>query len=126
MARVALERAIEPGWGDEVFEEPRQRQYPRELLLSTVVEWVSLVSLGPRPSLHAAAKQAGHLPVIEPMAGTPSLPASEKRLAPCASTEVLRCQATRWQSTTRTAHRLSTTSASPARVRQCSSVASRC
>lgn len=120
MARVALERAIEPGWGDEVFEEPRQRQYPRELLLSTVVEWVSLVSLGPRPSLHAAAKQAGPLPVIEPMAGTPSLPASEKRLAPCASTEVLRSQATRWQSTTRTAHRLSTTSAIPARVRRCS------
>ena len=70
--------------GDEVFEEPRQRQYqcPRELLFSTVVESMSLVSLGPRPSLHAAAKQAGHLPVIEPMAGAPSLPASEKRLAP--------------------------------------------
>lgn len=63
MARVALERAIEPGWVDEVFEDHRQRQYPRELLFSTVVELVTLVSLGLRPSLHAAAKQASHLPV---------------------------------------------------------------
>ncbi|MCW8205626.1 IS4 family transposase [Verminephrobacter aporrectodeae subsp. tuberculatae] len=63
MARVALERAIDPGWVDEVFEASRQRQYPRELLFSTVVEMVTLVSLGLRPSLHAAAKQAGNLPV---------------------------------------------------------------
>ena len=63
MARVALEQAIPPGWIDEVFETHRQRQYPRELLFSTVVELVSLVSLGMRPSLHAAAKQAGNLPV---------------------------------------------------------------
>lgn len=45
MARVALERAIEPGWVDEVFETNRQRQYPRELLFSTVVELVSLAAL---------------------------------------------------------------------------------
>ena len=63
MARIALERAIEPGWVDEVFQAHRQRQYPRELLFSTVVELVSLVSLGLRPTLHAAAKQAGNLPV---------------------------------------------------------------
>ncbi|MCW8200945.1 IS4 family transposase, partial [Verminephrobacter aporrectodeae subsp. tuberculatae] len=63
MARVALERAIDPDWVDEVFEASRQRQYPRELLFSTVVEMVTLVSLGLRPSLHAAAKQAGNLPV---------------------------------------------------------------
>ena len=62
MARVALERAIEPGWVDEVFEAHRQRQYSRELLFSTVVELMSLVSLGLRPSLHAAARQA-ELPV---------------------------------------------------------------
>ena len=62
MARVALERAIEPAWVDEVFEAHRQRQYSRELLFSTVVELTSLVSLGLRPSLHAAAKQAD-LPV---------------------------------------------------------------
>lgn len=63
MARVALERAIEPGWVDEVFETNRRRQYPRELLFSTVVELVTLVSLGLRPSLHAAAQKAGNLPV---------------------------------------------------------------
>ena len=62
MARVALERAIEPGWVDEVFEAHRQRQYSRELLFSTVVELMSLVSLGLRPSLHAAARRA-ELPV---------------------------------------------------------------
>lgn len=63
MARVALERAIEPAWVDEVFEAHRRRQYPRELLFSTVVELVSLVSLGLRPSLHAAARKAENLPV---------------------------------------------------------------
>ena len=62
MARVAMERAIDPRWVDEVFEAHRQRQYSRELLFSTVVELTSLVSLGLRPSLHAAAKQAD-LPV---------------------------------------------------------------
>ena len=63
MARVALERAIEPAWVDEMFETHRQRQYPRELLFSTVVELVWLVSLGLRKSLHAAARQADNLPV---------------------------------------------------------------
>jgi IS4 transposase len=46
-----------------VFEEHRQRQYPRELLFSTIVELMSLVSLGLRPSLHAAAPQMEDLPV---------------------------------------------------------------
>ena len=63
MARVALQWAIKPAWVDEVFEAHRQRQYPRELLFSTVVELVSLVSLGLRPSLHAAARKAEGLPV---------------------------------------------------------------
>lgn len=45
MAGVALERAREPGWVDEVFENHRQRQYPGELLFSTVVELVSLAAL---------------------------------------------------------------------------------
>lgn len=58
MARVAMERALDARWIDEVFEAHRQRQYSRELLFSTVVELTSLVSLGIRPSLHAAAKQA--------------------------------------------------------------------
>ena len=63
MARVALERALEPRWIDEVFEAHRQRQYPRELLFSTVVELMSLVSLGLRPTLHAAAKKSENLTV---------------------------------------------------------------
>ena len=63
MMRLALEYAMPAGWIDEVFEQTRQRQYPRELLFSTVVELTSLVSLGLRPSLHAAAKKAMNLPV---------------------------------------------------------------
>jgi IS4 transposase len=46
-----------------VFEAERQRQYSRELMFSTVVELMMLVSLGLRPSLHAAARQMGNLPV---------------------------------------------------------------
>jgi hypothetical protein len=57
MARLALERALPAHWIDEVFDEHRQRQYPRELLFSTVVELMTLVTLGLRPSLHAAARQ---------------------------------------------------------------------
>lgn len=63
MTRVALERALPGEWIDEVFEANRQRQYPRELLMSTVVELMMLVSLGLRPSLHAAAKKMQSLPV---------------------------------------------------------------
>ncbi|SFL46736.1 hypothetical protein SAMN04244574_04397 [Azotobacter beijerinckii] len=50
-------------WIDDVFEANRQRQYPQELLFSTVVELMSLVSLGLRTSLHAAARQMDNLPV---------------------------------------------------------------
>ncbi|SEJ42394.1 hypothetical protein SAMN04244579_04298 [Azotobacter beijerinckii] len=57
MAPLALERAMPAAWVDEVFEAHRQRQYPRELLFSTVVELMSLVSSGLRPSLHAAARR---------------------------------------------------------------------
>jgi IS4 transposase len=63
MARVALEHALPSEWIDAVFEEHRQRQYSRELLFSTVVELVTLVSLGLRPSLHAAARNLETLPV---------------------------------------------------------------
>jgi len=63
MARLALEHALPAGWVDEVFEAHRQRQYARELLFSTVVELTTLVSLGLRPSLHAAARQMPSLPV---------------------------------------------------------------
>ena len=63
MAKLVLEQAIAAEWVDQVFEEHRQRQYPRELLFSTIVELMSLVSLGLRPSLHAAARQMDNLPV---------------------------------------------------------------
>src|ERR1700712_4853422 len=63
MARTALEHALPAGWVDEVFDVHRKRQYSRELLFSTVVELVTLVSLGLRPSLHAAARQMETLPV---------------------------------------------------------------
>ena len=63
MARIALEQAMPAAWIDEVFDAHRQRQYPRELLFSTVVELMSLVSLGLQPSLHAAARKMQHLPV---------------------------------------------------------------
>jgi IS4 transposase len=63
MGRAVLEKAISPQWVDEVFETHRQRQYPRELLFSTVVGLMTLVSIGVRPSLHAAAKQAQSLKV---------------------------------------------------------------
>jgi len=63
MARIALEQAMPAAWIDEVFEANRQRQYPRELLFSTIVELMSLVSLGLQPSLHAAARKMEHLPV---------------------------------------------------------------
>lgn len=63
MARLALEHAFPAGWVDEVFEAHRQRQYSRELLFSTVVELTTLVCLGLRPSLHAAARQMPALPV---------------------------------------------------------------
>lgn len=49
MARLALQRAIEPAWIDGVFDEHAQRQYTRELLFSTTVELMSLVALGLRP-----------------------------------------------------------------------------
>jgi len=61
MTRVALEHALPPSWVDEVFQTSLQRQYPRELLFSSVVELMMLVSLGLRPSLHAAAKKMAQL-----------------------------------------------------------------
>jgi IS4 transposase len=63
MARLTLEQALPLSWVDEVFEAHRERQYMRELLFSTIVELMSLVALGLRPSLHAAVKQMDNLPV---------------------------------------------------------------
>ena len=63
MARTVLEQAFPPDWIDDVFETHRRWQYVRELLFSTVVELMTLVVLGLRPSLHAAARQSENLPV---------------------------------------------------------------
>ena len=57
MARLALEHALPAHWTNEVFEAHRQRQYPRVLMFSSIVELMTLVTLGMRPSLHAAARQ---------------------------------------------------------------------
>jgi IS4 transposase len=59
MARLGLQRALTAEWVDAIFETHRETQYPRELLFSTVVELMSLVALGLRPSLNAAAQKAG-------------------------------------------------------------------
>ena len=63
MARTVLEQAFPPNWIDDVFEAHRRCQYARELLFSTVVELMTLVVLGLRPSLHAAARRSENLPV---------------------------------------------------------------
>jgi IS4 transposase len=60
---MALEQALPAAWVDEVFEANRQRQYPRELMFSTIVELMTLVTLGLRPSVHAAARKMANLPV---------------------------------------------------------------
>lgn len=63
MARLALQRALEPKWVDALFEQERGARYTRELLFSTTVELMSVVAMGMRPSLHAAAKACQELPV---------------------------------------------------------------
>jgi IS4 transposase len=63
MARLALQRALDPAWLDALFEQERQEQYKGELLFSTTVELMSVVAVGQRPSLHAAAKACKELPV---------------------------------------------------------------
>src|SRR5690625_2859872 len=64
MARVVLEHALPAAWVDQTFDSARKRQYPRALLMSTVIELMLPVVLGLQPSLHAAARQRQHaLPV---------------------------------------------------------------
>lgn len=94
MARLGLQRAIGAEWVNEVFEEHSNTQYTRELLFSTVVELMSLVALGMRPSLHAAAqKMKAKLPVsitalydkvnrVEPAVVRALVSGSAVRLAP--------------------------------------------
>ena len=63
MARLALQRALEPAWVDELFERERGAQYQRELLFSTAVELMSVVAVGLRPSVHAAAQACPEMTV---------------------------------------------------------------
>lgn len=62
MAQLGLERALDAKWIDEMFERESKSQYTKELLFSSVVEVSSLVAMGLRPSVHAAAKSL-QLPV---------------------------------------------------------------
>ena len=93
MARLGMQRAIGAEWVNQVFEEHSQTQYTRELLFSTVVELMSLVALGLRPSLHAAAQKMSDLPVsltalydkvnrVEPNVVQALVRGSAERLAP--------------------------------------------
>jgi len=93
MARLGLQRAIGPEWVNETFEQHSDTQYTRELLFSTVVDLMSLVVLGLRPSLHAAAQKARDLPVsitalydkvnrVEPSVVQALVRGSAERLAP--------------------------------------------
>ena len=63
MARLALQFALSPSWLDKLFEREGGTQYQRELLFSTAVELMSLVAMGVRPSLHAAAEVCPNMPV---------------------------------------------------------------
>lgn len=54
MVRGLLEKILSPQKVDAIFERNSSTQYTRELLFSTVVEMMSLVSFGIRPSIHAA------------------------------------------------------------------------
>ena len=93
MARLGLQRAIDADWVNEVFEQHSDTQYTRELLFSTVVDLMSLVVLGLRPSLHAVAQKTTGLPVsitalydkvnrVEPNVVQALLRGSAERLAP--------------------------------------------
>ena len=93
MARLGLQRAISADWVNEVFERHSDTQYTRELLFSTVVDLMSLVALGVRPSLHAAAQKAPDLSVsltalydkvnrVEPNVVQALVRGSAERLAP--------------------------------------------
>lgn len=56
MAQLGMARALDAKWINELFEQRSSEQYTRELLFSTTVDLMSVVSLGLSPSLHAAAK----------------------------------------------------------------------
>jgi len=59
MAQMGMARALDAKWIDTLFEQHSDSQYTRELMFSTTVDLMSLVSLGLSPSVHAAAKNMG-------------------------------------------------------------------
>jgi hypothetical protein len=66
MARGVLERVLDPQRIDRLFADTAQRQYPRNLLFSTLVDLLSHVVLGWQPSVHAAYQHfADQLPVSD-------------------------------------------------------------
>ena len=54
MVRGLLEKVLCSQTLDELFESSAKTQYTRELLFSTIVDLMSLVVCGIRPSVHAA------------------------------------------------------------------------
>ena len=59
MTQALMENALNPRVLDQLFEDHAQRQYTRDLLFSSIVELMSVVVCGIRPSIHAAyAKNA--------------------------------------------------------------------
>lgn len=93
MARLGMQRALSADWVNQVFVQHSNMQYTRELLFSTVVDLMSLVALGMRPSLHAAAQKMQDLPVsitalydkvnrVEPAVVQALVRGSAERLAP--------------------------------------------
>src|SRR5947209_3399717 len=66
MARVALQRLLDPRCIDQLFACTAQRQYTHELLFSSLVDLMSRVVLGQEPSVHAAyRKLEDQLPVSD-------------------------------------------------------------
>src|SRR3954470_18330581 len=59
MAQAVMENALNPRILDQLVEDVAERQYTRELLFSSIVELMSVVVCGIRPSINAAyAKNA--------------------------------------------------------------------
>ncbi|UAW63522.1 IS4 family transposase [Mycoavidus sp. HKI] len=56
MTRLLMGSIFDTEWIDALFEKHRERQYSRELLFSTVVEMMSMVTLGVCHSLHSASQ----------------------------------------------------------------------
>src|SRR3954465_776261 len=54
MAQVLMENALSPRVLDQLFEDIAERQYTRQLLFSSIVELMSVVVCGIRPSINAA------------------------------------------------------------------------